>query len=267
MPHLPVDGGGASLALRANRTARRSRVVARQRKLVRFRLGSEADFSYWRCYQGEDGPIAQLDRVTDFYSVGCRFESCWDRQLFQLDRLHTPGSLSPTVKDAAAFWIKRCREKGLEATTVSQYEQHCDLYIAPLIGAKKLSDLTVPACNAFADQLRDEGPHRGHDKKDYSLPRLDLQRGAAASGYNPKQIQKLMGHSSIKVTFDVDGHLFADNEADQRAAEDVESDCSEARSRKRNPTFAYPNARSNLVTRSTATLRKKPGISPWTVAE
>jgi hypothetical protein len=21
-----------------------------------------------------------LDRVTDFYSVGCRFESCWDRQ-------------------------------------------------------------------------------------------------------------------------------------------------------------------------------------------
>ena len=24
-------------------------------------------------------PIAQLDRVTDFYSVGCRFESCWDR--------------------------------------------------------------------------------------------------------------------------------------------------------------------------------------------
>jgi hypothetical protein len=21
--------------------------------------------------------------VTDFYSVGCRFESCWDRQLFQ----------------------------------------------------------------------------------------------------------------------------------------------------------------------------------------
>src|SRR5438105_14517353 len=28
---------------------------------------------------GPDGPIAQLDRVTDFYSVGCRFESCWDR--------------------------------------------------------------------------------------------------------------------------------------------------------------------------------------------
>jgi integrase len=43
------------------------------------------------------------------------------------------------------------------------------------------------------------------------------------SGYNPKQIQKLMGHSSIKVTFDVYSHLFADNDANQRAAEDVQA--------------------------------------------
>jgi hypothetical protein len=31
-----------------------------------------------------------------------------------------------------------------------------------------------------------------------------------------------MGHSSIKVTFDTCGRLFADSEADQRAAEGVE---------------------------------------------
>jgi integrase len=43
------------------------------------------------------------------------------------------------------------------------------------------------------------------------------------SGYNPKQIQRLMGHSSIKVTFDVYGHLFADADADQRAAENVQA--------------------------------------------
>jgi hypothetical protein len=36
-------------------------------------------------------------------------------------------------------------------------EEHCDLHIYRFIGAKKLSDLTVPACNAFADQLRDAG--------------------------------------------------------------------------------------------------------------
>src|ERR1700686_5820567 len=49
-------------------------------KTVRSRLGGAADFSYWQCYKAATGPIAQLDRVTDFYSVGCRFESCWDRQ-------------------------------------------------------------------------------------------------------------------------------------------------------------------------------------------
>ena len=49
-------------------------------KRVRNGVGGVADFSYWRWYKAANGPIAQLDRVTDFYSVGCRFESCWDRQ-------------------------------------------------------------------------------------------------------------------------------------------------------------------------------------------
>jgi integrase len=40
--------------------------------------------------------------------------------------------------------------------------------------------------------------------------------------YNPKQIQKLMGHSTIQQTFDVYGFLFADAGADQRAAEDIQ---------------------------------------------
>ncbi len=30
-----------------------------------------------------DGPVAQLDRASDFYSEGCRFDSCRDRQPFQ----------------------------------------------------------------------------------------------------------------------------------------------------------------------------------------
>src|ERR1700752_5364824 len=61
-------------------------------KMVRKELGRKADFSYWQCYEDErlgrtaghasshdgykDGPVAQLDRVADFYSAGCRFESC-----------------------------------------------------------------------------------------------------------------------------------------------------------------------------------------------
>jgi integrase len=71
--------------------------------------------------------------------------------------VHTPGSLSPTVKDAAALWIKRCNEKQLEQSTICAYEEHVDLHIVPFIGAKKLAELTVPAVNAFADQLREAG--------------------------------------------------------------------------------------------------------------
>ena len=70
---------------------------------------------------------------------------------------HTPGSISPTVKDAAALWIKRCNEKGLESMTVKGYEEHVELHIVPFIGARRLSEITVPAVNAFADQLRDGG--------------------------------------------------------------------------------------------------------------
>jgi integrase len=71
--------------------------------------------------------------------------------------VHTPGSISPSIKEAAALWIKRCNEKGLEPMTVKAYEEHVDLHIVPFIGSKKLVDLTVPAIHAFADQLRDAG--------------------------------------------------------------------------------------------------------------
>jgi integrase len=308
--------------------------------------------------------------------------------------VHTPGSLSPTVKEAAALWIRRCNEKGLEPTTVRGYEEHVDLHIVPFIGAKKLSEITVPAVNGFADQLRGAGrsaemikrvvrslgaifkeargrglsntsptsdfeisvPDRDDPRPvipskaelqaiinaaagrwrplilvaifcglraselrglrwadiDFDAKQLNLTQRADAfhrigklkskagyrsipfppivinslrewrvqcpkgerglafptgagrveshsnmlqrgleptlkaagievglygmhslghacaslwieSGYNPKQIQRLMGHSSIKVTFDVYGHLFADAEADQRAAENMQA--------------------------------------------
>src|ERR1700726_3847611 len=71
--------------------------------------------------------------------------------------LHTAGSISPTVSEAAKLWIKRCNDKHLEPMTVKGYEEHVELHIEPFIGAKKLVDLTVPAINAFADQLRDTG--------------------------------------------------------------------------------------------------------------
>jgi len=61
------------------------------------------------------------------------------------------------MKEAASLRIKRCNEKRLEPTTIRNYEEHVDLHIVPFIGAKKASEMTVPAANAFADQLREAG--------------------------------------------------------------------------------------------------------------
>lgn len=41
------------------------------------------------------------------------------------------------------------------------------------------------------------------------------------NGANPKEITTLMGHSSVKITYDVYGHLFSDH-TDRRAQRAVE---------------------------------------------
>jgi hypothetical protein len=84
---LSENGSGAGLKMAKNGPE----AIKNRLDAIKNRLGGVADFSYWQCYEGRavgspDGPIAQLDRVTDFYSVGCRFESCWDRQRFQCDK-------------------------------------------------------------------------------------------------------------------------------------------------------------------------------------
>src|SRR5216684_7479147 len=94
-------------------TVHRLSFVARPEKMVRNGLGREADFSYWQCYEAlvsrGYGPIAQLDRVTDFYSVGCRFESCWDRQQFQCDApfVRADAVYHPVLKKPFNIWLSR----------------------------------------------------------------------------------------------------------------------------------------------------------------
>ena len=46
-------------------------------------LAGKRIFHIGSARKSPNGPIAQLDRVTDFYSVGCRFESCWDRHFYR----------------------------------------------------------------------------------------------------------------------------------------------------------------------------------------
>jgi integrase len=54
-----------------------------------------------------------------------------------------------------------------------------------------------------------------------------LRHAAAAlfieQGMNPKRVQAVMGHSSIQVTYDLYGYLFADEDADRKAMEAIEA--------------------------------------------
>jgi integrase len=67
---------------------------------------------------------------------------------------HTADSKSLTVAKAAALWLASCEAAGLERATMAAYQQHVDLHIAPILGALRLSQLTVPVVRGFEDRLR-----------------------------------------------------------------------------------------------------------------
>jgi integrase len=72
---------------------------------------------------------------------------------------HTADRTSITVAEAGRGWIETSTNAGLERATVDQYKQHLKLHIVPLIGAVKLSQLTVPAVRQFEDRLaKDRSP-------------------------------------------------------------------------------------------------------------
>jgi integrase len=70
---------------------------------------------------------------------------------------HTADSQSINVSRAAELWIARGRREGLEASTLLAYDQHVRLHIDPLLGAKKLNQLSKPVVEAFRDELLDTG--------------------------------------------------------------------------------------------------------------
>lgn len=67
--------------------------------------------------------------------------------------IHAPDSTSITIAEAAALWLARGASEGLEQSTLDSYGQHVELHIKPLIGATKLSRMSVPSVQAFADEL------------------------------------------------------------------------------------------------------------------
>src|ERR1700726_4650097 len=68
-----------------------------RRKWFGMDLAAQRIFHIGSAMKVANGPIAQLARVTDFYSVGCRFESCWDRQRFQALRDNLEVQIRPRL--------------------------------------------------------------------------------------------------------------------------------------------------------------------------
>jgi integrase len=67
--------------------------------------------------------------------------------------IHTPDSSSITIAAAGKLWLERADRAKLEPTTVTQYRQHLDLHIAPLIGDVRLGQFTLPTARDFEDRL------------------------------------------------------------------------------------------------------------------
>ncbi len=65
----------------------------------------------------------------------------------------TPDSQSITVEAAAQLWIAKAEAEGRERSTIKQYKELSRLHIVPLIGAQKLSRLSMPTVEAFRDGL------------------------------------------------------------------------------------------------------------------
>lgn len=66
---------------------------------------------------------------------------------------HVADSATVTLSEAARLWIERAELDGFETSTVRQYKQHANLHINPVLGARKLSQLSRPAVEAFKHGL------------------------------------------------------------------------------------------------------------------
>jgi integrase len=71
--------------------------------------------------------------------------------------MHTADSKSVTVARAAELWLESCEAAGLERASTVAYRQVADLHITAILGALRLSQLTVPLVRGFEDRLRRDG--------------------------------------------------------------------------------------------------------------
>jgi integrase len=67
--------------------------------------------------------------------------------------MHVPDSESIMVAEAGRLWLQSSEAAGVERSVLAYYRQHLELHIIPLIGAVRLSRLTLPMVRSFLDEL------------------------------------------------------------------------------------------------------------------
>lgn len=78
---------------------------------------------------------------------------------------HTADSQSITVARAGENWLAKCRRDGLEVSTINAYGQHLRLHIVPILGQRRLNQLTTPMIEEFRDSMLDAGKSRAMAKR------------------------------------------------------------------------------------------------------
>jgi len=58
------------------------------------------------------------------------------------------------IAEAGRLWVESGEAAKLERTTLTQYQQHLDHHIVPMIGVVKLAQLTAPMVRELEDRLR-----------------------------------------------------------------------------------------------------------------
>jgi integrase len=123
-----------------------------------------------------------------------------------------------TVGEALDQWIAHCIDEGLERSTTEQRKRHIRLHIAPFIGHIKLSALTAPRVNAFANELRDAGRSPAMRRKALTSlsTALAFAKGRGMVAHNPAHGIKVRSDARskggpLKVPSKADLKLLIDN--------------------------------------------------------
>ena len=99
---------------------------------------------------------------------------------------HVADRDSVTVAEAGKLWLATCEANELERATLQLYRQHLDLHIAPLIGTKRLNELTVPALRDLPGPAARQPAGRGADEQGHHPSRRPACRCPGARPGHPQ---------------------------------------------------------------------------------